>query len=311
METAAKLTLCPDPRRLFQARPTTRAAKPGIDALAGIRALFRDDVRPVPQHGGFAVVIGVSRYGDGLPAWPRAERDAAAMHALLVERLGFRAARVIELRNPTRAELDGVFGRPGNPKGLLSERLKDAGGGPLVVYVSGLGAIAGDDSEAYLLPADAAAKRERSTGYALETLYQNLARMGGGPITVVLEADFSTDPGGPVVSPNAPERRHAVLPRLAVRGMTVMTAAERDQRPLEDPETGLSLFTRQFIAGLSGHADLPPVGNGDGTVDAAEAFVYAASQTAFAARKLSGVLQRPMISQGKPGAVNRIGALDR
>ena len=98
------------------------------------------------------------------------------------------------------------------------------------------------------------------------------------------------------------------LPQIALRNFTVFTASERDQRPLDDIETGLSLFTRHLVAGLSGHADSAPFGNGDGTVDSAEAFVYAAQRTAFAARKLSGVLQRPMISQGKTLAIGRIGA---
>ena len=134
-------------------------------------------------------------------------------------------------------------------------------------------------------------------------------RMGAGPVTVVLEVDFANAPSSPIMAPNAPETRVSVLPKLAIRGLTVVTASERDQRTLSDVETGLSLFTRHWIAGLSGHADLAPIGNGDGTVDSAEAFVYAAQRTGFAARKLSGVLQRPLLSQGKPLPIGRMGAL--
>ena len=308
IEKAGNLTLCPDVRRVGRAQ----AESPGVvmsDTLRGTRALFRRDVRPSDLHSAFAVVISVAGYSNGLPRRPVADRDAAGIHALLTERLGFRSNRVIELKDPTRSEFEGVFGRSGNFKSLLSERLKDAAGSPVFVFMSGLGAISGEDGEAYLLPSDAIFRRERATGYAVETLYQNLMRMGAGPVTVVLEVDFANAPSSPIMAPNAPETRVSVMPRLAIRGLTVVTASERDQRTLSDVETGLSLFTRHWIAGLSGHADLAPIGNGDGTVDSAEAFVYAAQRTGFAARKLSGVLQRPLLSQGKPLPIGRMGAL--
>jgi hypothetical protein len=310
LETASGLTLCPDPRRLIRIKPGGSGTVV-VGSLRGTRALFRTDVSQSLPHDGFAVVISVSGYGNGLPTWPRAERDAAGIQALLVERLGFRSERVIELKNPTRAELEGVLGRSNGSKGLLADRLKDAAGSPVLIYFSGLGAISNNDKEAYLLPVDAVPKREFATGYPVEALYRHAGRLGAGPVTIVIEADFTSDPNGPVVSPNAPETRGSVLPRLAVRNLTVFTASERDQRPLEDGEFGLSLFTRHLIAGLSGHADAAPLGNGDGTVDTSEAFVYAAQRTIFAARKLAGVLQRPLISQGRSLPINRVGVLAR
>jgi hypothetical protein len=253
-------------------------------------------------------VVALSAHTDGLPARPRADRDAAAIQALLVERLGFRGSRVIELKNPNRAELEDIFGRTGQPRGLLAERLKDVADVPVFVYVSGLGAIGTDDDEAYLLPVDAVAHRARSSGFALETLYQNLTRIVAGPVTVVLEVDFAADPKAPVVSPNAPTTQAAALPRQPLRGLAVLASADRDQRPLGDPQTCLSLFTRHLIEALSGHADSPPFGNGDGVVDTTEAFVHAALRTAVAAAKLSGVLQRPTLSQARPVVIGRPGA---
>jgi hypothetical protein len=100
-----------------------------------------------------------------------------------------------------------------------------------------------------------------------------------------------------------------VLPPPAIRGLTVLTAGDRDQRLLEDPELGLSLFTRHLIAAMSGQADLAPIGNGDGTVDTAEAFVHAAERTSYVARKVYGVLQRPTMTQGRPNALARLGTL--
>lgn len=307
IEKAGNLTLCPDPRRLTRTRPPAVPGTLLMDDLRGTRGLFRRDVRPADSHSGVAVVIAVSDYARKTLTRPRAERDAAGFQVLLKERLGFRANRVIELTNPGLAELEDVFGRRNSIKGLLSDRLKEGGDAPVLIYFSGLGAIGGDDGEAYLLPAGALPNRERTNGYALSILYQNLTRMGAGQVTVILETDFASDHRSPIVSPNGPATREAVLPGTAQRGLTVLSATDRDQRPLDDAETGMSLFTRHLIQGLSGHADLAPIGNGDGSVDSAEAFVYAANRTAIAARKLSGVLQRPTLSQVKAVPLAKLG----
>lgn len=309
IERAGDLTLCPLLRRQQRGLASAPGGVMAAD-LRATRALFRRDVRPAEAHGGFAVVVSLANYA-GLPARPRSERDAAGIQAVLTERLGFRSSRVIVLKDPSLDELEGVFGRAGSPKGLLSERLKEAAGSPLFVYVSGLGALGDGDGGGFILPADASPARERSRGFALDTLYRNLTAMGAGAVTVVLEAEFSNDPKGPLIAPNAPTIRISPLPHLAMRGLSVIAAGDRDQRLLEDPETGLSLFTRHFIAAISGHADVAPVGNGDGVVDTAEAFVHAAERTSFVARKLVGLLQKPSISQGRAQPIAQLGAVSR
>jgi Caspase domain len=311
IEQAGNITLCPEPRRLTR----TKLEAPGrvtTDTLRGVRSLFRRDVKPLDTHNNIAVLIGNANYRDGLKPKPSAERDLVAMQALLVERLGYRPGRIIELKDAARADIDGVFGRPGNSKGLLSDRLKEAlrdgPGTSVFVYISGLGSLSGEDGEAFLLPIDANARRESAAGIALEPIYQNLTRMGASAVTVVLEVDFAADPAAPMVAPNVPSSKTSILPKFAMRGLTAFTAADKDQRPLEDPEFGLGLFTRHLIAGLSGAADSPPLGNGDGSVDSSEAFVYAAYRTNLSARKAFGMLQRPTISQGRPITVGRVGA---
>jgi Caspase domain len=306
IEQAGNITLCPEPRRLARSKlePSGRVM---TETLRGVRSLFRRDVKPLEPHNNIAVVIGLANYRDGLKPKPAAERDAVAMQALLVERLGYRPGRIIELKDAARAEIEGVFGRPGNSKGLLSDRLKDQTGTSVFVYISGLGALSGEDGDAFLLPIDANARNRDTAGIALEPIYQNLTRMGASAVTIALEIDFAADPAAPMVAPNVPSSKTTVLPKLAMRGLTAFTAADKDQRPLEDPEFGLSLFTRHLIAGLSGAADSPPLGNADGTVDSSEAFVYAAYRTGLSARKVFGMLQRPTISQGRPITVGRVG----
>jgi hypothetical protein len=306
IEQAGNITLCPEPRRLTRAKlePPGRVM---TETLRGVRTLFRRDVKALEPHNNIAVLIGNANYRDGLKPKPSAERDLVAMQALLVERLGYRPGRIIELKDAARADIDGVFGRPGTSKGLLSDRLKDQPGTSVFVYISGLGALSGEDGDAFLLPIDANTRNRDTAGIALEPIYQNLTRMGASAVTVVLEVDFAADPAAPMVAPNVPSSKTTVLPKFAMRGLTAFTAADKDQRPLEDPEFGLSLFTRHLIAGLSGAADSPPLGNGDGTVDSSEAFVYAAYRTGLSARKVFGMMQRPTISQGRPITVGRVG----
>jgi Caspase domain len=306
IEQAGNITLCPEPRRLTRSKlePSGRVM---TETLRGVRSLFRRDVKPLEPHNNIAVLIGLANYRDGLKPKPSAERDLVAMQALLVERLGYRPGRIIELKDASRADIDGVFGRPGNSKGLLSDRLKDQPGTSVFVYISGLGTLSSEDGDAFLLPIDASARSRDTAGIALEPIYQNLTRMGASAVTVALEVDFAADPAAPMVAPNVPSSKTTVLPKLAMRGLTAFTAADKDQRPLEDPEFGLGLFTRHLIAGLSGSADSPPLGNGDGTVDSSEAFVYAAYRSGLSARKVFGMLQRPTISQGRPITVGRVG----
>ncbi len=59
---------------------------------------------------------------------------------------------------------------------------------------------------------------------------------------------------------------------------------------------GIGLFTRYLIEGLAGNTDLAPIGNGDGKLDSAEIYVYAAEMVELAARKTFGLLQNPSIA---------------
>ena len=157
------------------------------------------------------------------------------------------------------------------------------------------------------LPADAVARREARTAYPLELLFENIVRLDV-PATIVLEVDFAADPGVPVIAPNWADDSAGVLPKSPQRNLVVMAAADRGQRPLEDTELGLGLFTRHLVQALAGGADSLPIGNGDGQIDSAEAYVHAAHWTAMTARKVYGVMQDPAasIGPGEPQPLARI-----
>ena len=166
----------------------------------------------------------------------------------------------------------------------------------ILVYYSGHGATDEGQTETYLLPVDAEPYREAVGGYKLSTLYANLAKLKANSVTVLLETEYGPDHGAYVLPPNLPETVNTALPKDSLPALTVLAATDRGQRSLPDVTYDIGLFTRYVIEGLAGAADLPPVGNGDGTVDTAEIYAFTAAFVDLAARKTYGVLQRPVYS---------------
>lgn len=300
IEKEGRTTVCPRP-----VRPDREETTPGLMApgLRGARALFGNG-KPAPSHGNLAIVVSVTRGAGPATAKAAARRDAETMAVLLLERLGYRHANVFELRDVRPQDLDRVLGNGGSKKGLIAERLAAAPGAHLLVYVSGAGAAGdGAQNDAYLLQPgqlEAGGKRaDGDAGYALDLFYQRLAELKAASATVVLEVAFRREKTSEINILNAPETDILTLPGPQRRGLVVMTSAEKDQTPLEDYETGLSLFTRYFVEGLSGEADKAPAGNGDGKIDTTEAFAFAAARTMILSRRVYGQLQRPMLSGAK------------
>ena len=73
--------------------------------------------------------------------------------------------------------------------------------------------------------------------------------------------------------------------RRSAAAVTVLAATDRGQRSLPDVTYDIGLFTRYAIEGLAGAADLPPVGNGNGTLDTAEIYAFTAAFVDLAARR--------------------------
>ncbi|MGI9388011.1 MAG: hypothetical protein ACR2OX_11325, partial [Methyloligellaceae bacterium] len=159
----------------------------------------------------------------------------------------------------------------------------------------------------YILPVNAKLERLTETAYPLPLLYKNLASVDSRSIMLLLEASFAANLSDPT-DPNLPENEVRVLPPSPVPGLAVFTAADRDQKPLDDPEFGIGLFTRFMIEGLAGRADTAPIGNADRRVDTVELFVYAANQVRQAARKSLGMEQKPQIMNPENVVVGRLAA---
>jgi uncharacterized caspase-like protein len=298
IERAANVQICATPPRQFQ-RSTSAS---GNAAYTKIRELYR--ALPQVEEDGttIAVVIGNSNYTK-LPRSEASANDAGAMSAFLTEHLGYFADNVIDLRDAKQAELERLFGATPGATGDLAWLVRAHPSVKVLVYYSGHGATESDQSETYLLPVDSEPYREDRSGYKLSTLYANLAALDAKSVLVLLETEFSRDHGSSILPPNLPDMAKTALPPSPVPQITVLAASDRGQHNLFDPTYEIGLFTRYLIEGLSGAADLAPVGNGDGKIDSAELHVYTAAMVQLAARKSFGLLQTPAYSSAAPALV--------
>lgn len=281
-------------------RPPNRLARWGWGAAprepyTRVRGLYRD-LRPLLAGGNrLAVIIGNRDYKNGLAVSASAHNNAGAVYALLSEQLGYAPDDIIDLRDATLEDLRALFGSGAG--GELERRLSRAPETQLLIYYSGHGATSADRSETYLLPVDAVPNREARTAFSMAELYASLRRLQARSVLLLLETSFGRDYSDFVFPPNAPEASARNAPLDPVAGLTVIAAADRGQKTLDDPQYGIGLFTRYLIQGLAGEADMPPIGNGDRRIDTVELFVYTSHWVRLAARKSYGLLQNPVLSR--------------
>jgi hypothetical protein len=305
IEEAGGITLClKDGARMCSA-PGYTVVEPRITQVL-VRQVIRQYPLTLDKEGDIAVVIGNETYGSGIVAHANASSDADAVMTLLTEQLGYLKDNIIDLRNATLADLRAVFGGEEKGSGRLEALYGARDRGNIFVYVSSHGMADPASSKPYLLPVDANTADLAASAYALEELYDRLARIGAGTILVALEASFGREPQAYVDPPNLPEAEVAILPERPVPGLAVMTASDRDQHALNDPEFGLNLFTRYLIEGLAGKADDQPVGNGDKRLDTVELYVYVADAVRTAARKTLGLEQKPQLARSDNLLIGRL-----
>ncbi len=277
-------------------------------AYTKIRALYTP-FPPGAGHGNdIAVVIGNSTYQNGLPVNASASANAGAVYATLTEHLRYRQENIIDLRDASLKQLRKVFGSKEDYKGDLWRRVQGQPGARVLIYYAGHAGTRSDQSDSYLLPVDAVKYREERGSYAMSLLYANLEKLGAKSVLLLLEAGFGRDLSDFVFPPNLPEIQVSALPAKPSPGLTVLLAADRDQKTLDDPKYGIGLFTRYLIEGLAGRADLEPIGNRDRVIDVVELFAYTSHMVRLAARKSFGLLQKPTISRQGNLRVTRVQA---
>ena len=248
---------------------------------------FDRDSAATTNKDAVAVIIGNKDYAGAVPDVDFAHNDANAMKRFVVEVLGFREGNIIDLRDATMGQLTAVFGTGDNAEGQLHDWVKD-GKSDVVVFYSGHGAPGLRDKRGYLVPVDADPRRIELTGYPVDLLYANLAQVPARRMTVYLDACFSGEtPKGMII-----EAASAIIvqPKLpaAASGLTVLTAASRDQVANWDTEAKHGLFTRYLLQALRGDADADPFGDGDGEVTLAEVGRYLDEEMTYQSKRLFG-----------------------
>jgi hypothetical protein len=296
IENAGNLELCTTPPR--QLPRYGEGASNGLRSYTRVRELYRALPPAEEDPEAVAVVIGNRSY-DKLPRSVTSYNDADAIYAFLTEHLGYRPDNIIDVRDATKADFERVFGAEPGFDGELARFVQTQPNAKVLIYYSGHGATDAGQNEVYLLPVDSEPYREEVGGYKLSTLYTNLARLEAKSVLVLLETEYGRDHGPYLLPPNLPETLNSALPRAPVPALTVLAASDRGQRTLIDVTYDVGLFTRYLIEGLTGSADLAPIGNGDGRLDTAEIYVFTAAFVDLAARKTFGLLQQSIYSSAE------------
>ncbi len=295
IEREAQVRVCTSPQtRLLP------AVKRGLDSAGvngAIRALYDRLPGGYGNRDNIAIIIGNRHYDGDLRVNDPAHVNANAMKALLIEQLGYRPENVLFVKDAKRSDFVRLFGKRGDASGEVQKRLRANPDAQLLIYYSGHASTSGLGMENYLLPVDAVAGMEKKSAYSLGVLYENLRKIDARTTQLFLETGFNADRSPVILAPNIAERRVIVAPIVPVRGLAVFSATTGDQKPLVDPESGISLFTRYLLSGLAGKADERPVGNGDRIIDSVELHVHLARNVRLAARKTLGLRQNPTFSR--------------
>ena len=191
-----------------------------------------------------------------------------------------------------------TFGNKDNPKGQLFNYVRPKKS-RVFVYYSGHGAPGSNDGSSYIVPINAEASSIDLNGYSLKTLYKNLSQIPAKSMTIVLEACFSgASQSGTVISNASPiylKAKETEVPS----NITLITAGSSNQIASWEQDKSSGLFTKYFLKGMSGEADVRPYGNGDGYVGYDELDRYFKETLTYYARRYYGREQTAQIVIGQ------------
>ena len=248
----------------------------------------------VRDPNGVAVIVGNRAYErEGLPEAAYAHRDEASFKRYVIDVLGYDPQNVIELTDARLADLVSAFGNERSHEGELWSYLDPAGDSDVAVYYSGHG-VPGADGRGYLLPSDGDPDRAELTGYPLDLLFGNLAKLEEARTVVVyLDASFSGDShAGMLVTGEPVSYAAAEMPAEPLAKVTVLTAASGTEVASWDEEARHGLFTNHLLDALYGGGDA----DSDGQVTVGEAHEYLSRHLTRAARRTYRRRQNPTLA---------------
>jgi hypothetical protein len=252
------------------------ASEPGpskAPALATVSDV--DDVgrlRAAPRLKAYAVVIGIGRYRQKLPAADFADVDARLVSKYVTQAMGYQDANVATLINDeaTKSDFEKYL-----EQWLPNRVEKDA---EVFVYFSGHGAPNPATGDAYLVPYDGDPTYLKQTAYPLKSLFGALAKLPTNNVTVVLDSCFSGAGGRSVVAKGSRPLVNVALGGDLPSNIRVLSASAGDQISHSYDEKGHGLFTYFLLRGIKEQIGRSPL-------DLRKVFNSAATEVSNIARR--------------------------
>lgn len=196
----------------------------------------------------FALVIGVEKYSNQLPAAQFAERDAEAVKNHLIA-LGVppRQIKFLADNQATKANFEAYL------EEWLPRNVKDTS--RVFFYYSGHGAPDPNSGQAYLVLYDGNPDFLGKTGYPIKKLYSTLNSLKSKEIIVAIDSCFSGAGGRSVLAQGTRPlvtKVEAEIP--ATNKMTIFSASAGNEISGTIEDEGHGVFTYYFLKGLNGEA---------------------------------------------------------
>jgi len=239
-----------------------------------------------------AVVVGIRDYSNpNIPDVDYALNDASIMKDYLKNILGYSEGNIIYLENPSKGELEAVFGTHSNPKGKLYNYVRP-GESNIFVYYSGHGAPDIDEKKAYLVPYDADPSYISINGFSLNILFENISAIPAREKTIVIDACFSGNtPKGMLLKGISPLTVVPVISK-GYENLNIITAGKEGEVAGWYSEKRHGIFTYFFLKGIRGEADV----NNDGVLTYGELADYLEENVPYYSRRLHGIEQHPVFT---------------
>lgn len=265
----------------------SRPEKPAV-LVAG------DDLLPAPQATGtnpdaVAVIVGVRNYKNpDVPIVEFALNDARVFKEYAVRALGVKPENIIFLGDPTKGDLERVFGNSHKPKGQLYNFLRKDKSDVFVFY-SGHGAPDLASHEAYLVPSDADPKYVSMNGYSLQGLVDNLNALPARNVVLILDACFSgNSQAGTLIAQASPLIAVSVKPKFGRVNVFASSGSDEISSWYQEKQHGM--FTYFFLKSFQA------IGQTSHDATAAAVHNYIADNLPPIARRLHGREQTPNFS---------------
>lgn len=225
-------------------KKTSHAIMSDVDVLPLVQAQ--------PRKNAYAIVIGIEKYRQQLPAADYAERDARTVAEYLSKVMGYPEDHIVRLLNDhaTKSDMKKYL-----EKWIFNNVEK---GGTVFVYFSGHGAPDTATGDVFLVPYDGDPTFIDETGYSLNRLYKVLEKLPAKEIIIAIDSCFSGAGGRSVLAKGA---RPLVMtlntaPMRSDR-IAVLSASSGSQISSTYEEKGHGLFTYFLLKGIKeGHAEL-------------------------------------------------------